>query len=92
MGSQCTAAVVLTRVQASFPHGVIPGQDYPALLAVLRRHLAVDSIARVATEFVVRGAHPLRGIDIPSALAALPTMVSEADVARIAGLLRLDAP
>ena len=72
-GSSAMSPVeALASVCAAYPGGVVPGVDYLALLTVLRRHLSVDDVERVATQLVVRGLNALTGVDLRAALTGLP--------------------
>ena len=80
---------VLTCIRSAYPGGVVPGTDYPALLAVLQQHLPVDDVVRVATELIIQGVSPFTGTDLRDAITALlPDQVLRTDVERVTQHLR----
>jgi hypothetical protein len=91
MAHRCSAITVLASVRAAYPEGIVPGADYVALLSVLRQHLSLDDVVGVASELIVRGAHPLTGTDLKGAIVALPSqMLSAADVDRVTQFLHTE--
>ncbi|WP_039802292.1 DUF3349 domain-containing protein [Nocardia araoensis] len=82
---------IITWLRVGYPDG-IPEADYVPLLALLRRRLSDEEVARIAAELAGAGGADIDQADIQVMITKITNdMPSEADVARVRARVEANA-
>lgn len=82
---------IVAWLRAGYPEGV-PESDYIPLLALLRRRLTDEEVARVAADLIASGEMPIDTADVGVMITRITDeMPAETDVARVSERLAAHA-